>query len=333
MRVDVETDNIATGRTDMESPQVEIAGDTCEAVDAGINGIIKESIEKHKRRTAFWDRAATIAIWSLAFIGMGILFFIIGTILWRGLAMAIQPGFIFGKPEAIKEGGGIGPMVVSSFYLAFLTVIIVLPIGVGAAIYMSEFAKEGWATRAARFGADSLATVPSVIFGIFGMVLFVIYFGLGWCLLAGALTLALLNLPTVMRTTEEALKAVPSSYREASMGLGATRWETVKRVVLPSAMPGITTGAVLTIGRAIGESAVVIFTVGIFIGWIPRTPLSPAAPMAANIWHWYTEGALKADAMAIANGEAALLLLVVLLLNVAARVLARFYQKRLGTVR
>jgi phosphate transport system permease protein len=333
MRADLDTENIATNNLDMESPQVEIIGDTCEAVDAGINKIIKESIEKHERRAAFWDRLATIAIWSLAFIGMGILFVIISTILWRGLATAVQPGFIFGKPEAIKEGGGIGPMVVSSFYLAFLTVVIVLPVGIGAAIYMSEFAKEGLATRAARFGADSLATVPSVIFGIFGMVLFVIYFGLGWSLLAGALTLALLNLPTVMRTTEEALKAVPQSYREASMGLGATRWQTVKKVILPSAMPGITTGAVLTIGRAIGESAVVIFTVGIFIGWIPKSPLSPAAPMAANIWHWYTEGALKADAMTIANGEAALLLLVVLLLNIGARVLARFYQKRLGTVR
>ena len=191
MRVDVEAENIETGRTDMESPQVEIAGDTCEAVDARINRIIKESIAKHERKAAFWDRMATVAIWSLAFIGMGILFFIIGTILWRGLAMAVQPGFIFGKPEAIKEGGGIGPMVVSSFYLAFLTVIIVLPVGVGAAIYMAEFAKEGWATRAARFGADSLATVPSVILGNFGMLLFVIYDGLGWCPPARALTLAL----------------------------------------------------------------------------------------------------------------------------------------------
>jgi phosphate transport system permease protein len=333
MRADVDMENIAMDDLDMESTQVEIIGDTCEAVDARINRIIKESIAKNERKAAFWDRMATIIIWALAFIGMGILFFIIGTILWRGLATAVQPGFIFGEPEAIKEGGGIGPMVISSFYLAFLTIIIVLPVGVGAAIYMSEFAKEGWATRAARFGADSLATVPSVIFGIFGMVLFVIYFGLGWSLLAGALTLALLNLPTVMRTTEEALKAVPQSYREASMSLGATRWETVKKVVLPSAMPGITTGGVLTIGRAIGESAVVIFTVGIFIGWIPKSPLSPAAPMAANIWHWYTEGALKADAMTIANGEAALLLLVVLLLNIGARLLARLYQKRLGTVR
>lgn len=332
MRGSVDTKGIAERDMDALNFQVEKGSAACEAVDAGIGGIIEEHMRGRERRAAFYDRVATVVIWALALAGMGILLFIIGTILWRGAATAFQPGFIFGKPEAIKEGGGIGPMVVSSFYLAFLTVIIVLPVGIGAAVYMSEFATEGWATRAARFGADSLATVPSVIFGIFGMVLFVIYLGLGWSLLAGALTLALLNLPTVMRTTEEALKAVPPSYREASMSLGATRWETVKRVVLPSAMPGITTGAVLTMGRAIGESAVVIFTVGIFIGWIPRTPLSPAAPMAANIWHWYTEGALKPDAAAIANGEAALLLLVVLLLNLGARALARFYRKRLGTV-
>ena len=171
MRADMEAENIEMGHPNMESSRVELIGDTCEAVDARINRIIKESIAKHERKAAFWDRMATVIIWSLAFIGMGILFFIIGTILWRGLATAVQPGFIFGEPEAIKEGGGIGPMVVSSFYLAFLTVIIVLPIGIGAAIYMSEFAKEGWATRAARFGADSLATVPSVIFGIFGAII------------------------------------------------------------------------------------------------------------------------------------------------------------------
>lgn len=278
------------------------------------------------------NRIATVIIWSLALLGLGILGFIIAVILVRGLGTALNPSFIFGKPEALKEGGGIWPMIWSSFYLAFLTIVIVLPIGIGAAIYMAEYSGETRMIKLVRFGADSLSTVPSIVFGIFGMVLFVMQFGLSYSLLAGALTLSLLNLPTVMRTTEEAILAVPDSYREASMGLGASRWQTIKKVVLPSAVPGITTGAVLTIGRIIGESAALVYTVGIFIAKIPTSPLQPAAPMAPNIWYWYTEGALKSDWMSIANGEAAVLLVVVLILNILARLIAKYYQKRKGMV-
>lgn len=321
--------------TDLEVVRVERAGEACErgVLSPGVADMLRRGMRKAERRAAVCDRVATISIWSLAALGLGILALIMVIIFWRGLATALTPGFIFGEPEAMREGGGIWPMIISSFYLALLTMAIVVPVGVGAAIYMSEFAREGWVTRAVRFGADSLSTVPSVVFGIFGMVLFVIYFGLGYSLLAGALTLTLLNIPTVMRTTEEALKAVPVSYREASMGLGATRWQTIKKVILPSAMPGITTGTVLTIGRIVGESAAIVFTVGIFIRRIPISPLQPAAPMAANIWYLYTEGALISDWMRVANGEAAFLLLVVLALNLMARVLARFYQKKLGTVK
>lgn len=299
--------------------------------DASIETLLGEGTRKAEKRATRYDKAATWAIWSFAGLAIGILAFIIGTIFVRGIATALTPSFVFGKPQAIQAGGGIWPMIVSSFYLALLTIVIVLPVGVGAAIYMSEFAKEGWITRLVRFGADSLSTVPSVVFGIFGMVIFVIYFGLGYSLLAGALTLTLLNIPTVMRTTEEAMIAVPHSYREASMGLGASRWETVKKIVLPSAMPGITTGTVLTVGRIVGESAAIIYTVGIFVRKIPTSPLQPAAPMAANIWHMYTEGALVSDWMRVANGEAAFLLIVVLVLNLLARLLAKAYQKKLGT--
>ena len=302
-----------------------------ETRDAGIAVLLGEGVRKAEERAARYDKAATWAVWSFAGVAIGILAFIIGTIFFRGITTALTPSFVFGKPQAIQAGGGIWPMIVSSFYLAFLTIAIVLPVGVGAAIYMSEFAKEGWITRLVRFGADSLSTVPSVVFGIFGMVIFVIYFGLGYSLLAGALTLTLLNIPTVMRTTEEAMAAVPHSYREASMGLGASRWETVKKIVLPSAMPGITTGTVLTVGRIVGESAAIIYTVGLFVRKIPTSTLQPAAPMAANIWHMYTEGALVSDWMRVANGEAAFLLIVVLVLNLLARLLAKVYQKKLGT--
>ncbi len=319
-------------RVETEDPVVEVIGDVCELKDDRIESIIQQSIARNERKAHLYDRAATAIVWALAMLGLGILAFIIFVILYRGIATALTPGFIFGEPEAMKEGGGIWPMVVSSFYLALLTIAIVVPLGVGAAVYMTEFAKEGRVTWLVRFGADSLSTVPSVVFGIFGMVLFVIYFGLGYSLLAGALTLALLNMPTVMRTTEEAIRAVPYSYREACMGLGANRWETAKKIVLPSAMPGITTGVVLTMGRIVGESAAVIYTVGIFVRNVPVSPLEPAAPMAAHIWHTYTEGALVSDWMRIANGEAAFLLLVVLVLNLGARLIARLYQKRLGMV-
>lgn len=326
------TDLESEVKTQETQPRVELAGDVCELRDERVDRIIRENIARSERRAQILDRAATATVWTLALIGLGILAFIIFIILYRGIATALSPGFVFGKPQAMKEGGGIWPMVVSSFYLAFLTIAVVVPLGVGAAVYMTEFAKEGRITRLVRFGADSLATVPSVVFGIFGMVLFVIYFGLGYSLLAGAFTLALLNMPTVMRTTEEAILAVPISYREAAMGLGASRWETAKKIVLPSAMPGITTGIVLTMGRIVGESAAVIYTVGIFVRKAPTSPLQPAAPMAAHIWHTYTEGALVSDWMRVANGEAAFLLLVVLALNLAARLIARMYQRRLGMV-
>ncbi len=296
-----------------------------------IDWLVQENLRRQERSASRSDRIATSIIWCLSFVGLGFLFVIIAIVFWRGLATALSPGFAFGKPQALSAGGGIGPMVVSSLYLALLTVAVVLPLGVCAGIYMVEFAREGKITRLIRYAADTLSTVPSVVFGIFGMVLFVIYFGLGYSLLAGALTLALLNLPTVMRTAEESMRAVPYSYREASIGLGASRWYTVKKVVLPSALPGITTGAILTIGRIVGESAAIIYTVGIFVRKIPISPLQPAAPMAANIWHMYTEGALVSDWMKVANGEAALLLLVVLVLNLLARYATKAYQKRLGT--
>jgi phosphate transport system permease protein len=304
-------------------------GTRIEAVGAGVaRGL---SAPKHETRSKKQDRIATAVVWSLAMLGLSALGVIIVAILWRGLLTALNPKFIFGEPQAMKAGGGIWPMVVSSFYLAFLTIVIALPIGVGAAIYMAEFAKEGWITRAVRFGADSLSTVPSIVYGIFGMVLFVVYFGFGYSLIAGALTLTILNLPTVMRTSEEALKAVPDSYREASMGLGASRWYTVKKVILPCAVPGITTGAILTIGRIIGESAAIIYTVGIFVKRIPLSPLSPAAPMSANIWHMYTEGALIPDWLRVASGEAAFLLLVVLALNLVARLVSWLYKRKTRT--
>lgn len=287
------------------------------------------AVRRGEARAKRIDRTATISVWTVAMFGLALLAFIVAAICWKGLLTAINPHFVFGAPKASAAGGGIWPMIWSSFYLAILTLVIVLPLGVGAAIYLAEYAREGSVTRLVRFGADTLTTVPSIVFGIFGLLLFVTYLGLGYSLIAGALLLALLNLPTVMRTSEEAIKAVPDSYREASMGLGANRWQTVKKVVLPTAIPGITTGAILSIGRIVGESAAIIYTVGTFVLRAPFLPTQPAAPMAGNIWYLFSEGGgMIPDAVKIASGEAALLLLVVLAFNLLARLIAWFYKRK-----
>jgi phosphate transport system permease protein len=298
----------------------------------GWRGLLEERAAKAARKASMADRAAGLVFKAAAAVSLAVLAFIIGIILVKGLGTAVRPSFLFGRPQAMKEGGGIGPMFISSLYLTFLTTVIVVPLGVGAALYLAEFSRDGRLVRLVRWGTESLSSISSVVFGIFGMVFFVIYMRLSYSLLAGALTLTLMNLPTVMRVTEESIRAIPWSYREASLSLGASRWETARRVVLPAALPGITTGAILTMGRIMGESAALVYTVGIFVRKPPLSPLQPAAPMAANIWHLYTEGALIPDWMRVASGEAAALLVLVLLLNLGAGALARVIRKKMGIV-
>jgi len=273
------------------------------------------------------DRIATFVFTLLGFISIGILLFIILEVLGRGLLTAINPKFFLGKPEAMNPGGGILPMIVSSLYLAVLTLIVALPISVGAAIYMAEFARKGRLVSSIRFSLDSLATLPSIVFGLFGMTLFVVYFRWGMALMAGAFTLALLNLPILLRSTEEAIKLVPQTYREASMSLGASRWTTIRQIVIPSAMPGIITATILPIGRIMGESAAIVLTVGTFIRNIPVNPFSMGAPLAGYIWFAQSEG-LTPDYRKIVNGGAAFLLLLVLVVYFLARYAGRKYQEK-----
>lgn len=275
------------------------------------------------------DRIATLFFWAVALISLSVLGFIVVVILTRGIGTAIDTSFIFGKPEAMKEGGGIYPMIVSSFYLAFLTITFAVPVSIGAAIYLAEYSDQGRFVKAVRFSADSLSSLPSIVFGLFGMAFFVVRLGWGYCLLAGAGTLALLNLPTLMRTAEEAILSVPSSLREASLGLGASRWQTVKRVVLPSSMPGIVTGIVLTLGRILGESAAIVYTAGLFVRRIPISPFDNSAPISAYLWYVQTE-ALVPDYRSIVDGGAALLLIIILSLNLLARLFAGIYRKKQG---
>lgn len=273
------------------------------------------------------DRIATVVFWAIGLAVLAVLLFIILEIFGRGLLTALNPRFFLGKPEAMKSGGGVFPMIWSSLYLVALTIVISLPLALGAAIYMSEFAKKGKATSFIRFSLDSLGTLPSIVFGLFGMTLFVVYFGWSYCLMAGACTLAILNLPILLRGIEEALRLVPQTYREASMSLGATKWTTIRKVVIPTALPGVLTATILPIGRIMGESAAIIYTTGLFIRNIPLSPFSTAAPLAGYIWYAQSE-AQVADYRKIVDGGAALLLLLVLLIYFLARYVAKRYQQK-----
>ncbi|MEJ5185644.1 MAG: phosphate ABC transporter permease PstA [Candidatus Geothermincolales bacterium] len=294
--------------------------------------VLEEKSARAVARARRADRVAGFTFKVAAAACLVVLAFIVGMILARGLGTAVKPSFLLGKPRVMGEGGGIGPMVFSSLYLTLVTTLILTPLGVGAGLYLAEYSRGKRLVGLLRWASESLSSISSVVFGIFGMVFFVIYLRLGYSILAGALTLALMNLPTVMRVTEEAVRAVPASYREASLSLGASRWETTKRVVFPAALPGIITGVILTMGRVMGESAALVYTVGVIVRKPPFSPLQPGAPMAAHIWYLYTEGGIVPDWMRIASGEAAALLVLVLLMNLFARVIASKIRKKMGII-
>jgi phosphate transport system permease protein len=197
-----------------------------------------------------------------------------------------------------------------------VALLIATPLGVGSAIYLTEYTYESQLTRAIRFGTESLAGVPSIIFGLFGFIFFVTYLRMGWSILAGGLTLALMVLPTIIRTAEEAILTVPQAYRDVGYSLGATRWKMVTTVVLPSALPGIMTGIILSFGRAVSETAAVIFTAGTALN-IPVSPFSPVRTMAVHFYILAVEGISLEKAYATGT----VLIITILLINIAANVL------------
>jgi phosphate transport system permease protein len=252
-----------------------------------------------------------------------VLFFIIGFIISKGWHV-ITPEFLFGLPERMGKEGGILPTIVATVYLTLLAVVVATPLGVGTAVYLTEYTRENAATRVIRFGADALAGIPSIIFGLFGFILFVIRLKMGWSILAGGLTLAFMILPTIIRTSEEAIRAVPQALREVSLSLGGTRSQTITRVVLPNALPGILTGVILGMGRSVAETAVVIFTAGSSL-LMPKSLLDPARTMSVHFYILAREGL----SMERAYGTALLLVVSILLINVIAYVLMHQVMRRL----
>lgn len=273
------------------------------------------------QRRYFLNKLALVILWGAAIATVGVLVVLIAYILVKGAPVAFSWEFISTGPKGIKAEGGIFPTIVASLYVTIMAIMVIAPVGVGAAIYLTEYARGGRLVQAIRFGADVLASIPSIIFGLFGLSLFVYILGFGWSMLSGALTLALMALPIVVRTTEEALMAVPRGFQLASYALAATKWETIRKVILPAAMPRILTGLVLGIGRAFGETAVVLFTTGLAVN-VPLFPSDPGRTMTSHLFLLATEGI----SMETAFGTSLLLLIIVLGFNYSARYLAKRFR-------
>ena len=244
---------------------------------------------------------------------------------WR----AITWTFLTQPPMDSMTKGGILPCIVGTVCLSLGAIITALPIGVASAIYLNEYAFQGRALRIIRLGINNLAGVPSVVFGLFGLAFFVVYLKMGVSMLAGALTLGVLTLPVIIGATEEALRSVPETYREASLGLGATKWQTIYRVVLPAALPGILTGGILGLSRAAGETAPIMFTAAVF--FTPSLPSSIFDEIMALPYHIYvlaTAGTEIEATRHLQYGTALVLIVLVLGLNIMAIIYRARLQRR-----
>ena len=263
------------------------------------------------------QRVAVAVMWGLTALTMAALLFIIAYILAHGLPHVTWT-FLTESPRAMGREGGILPMIAGTLWLTLLAVLIAAPVGVATAIYLTEYTREGRLTNVIRFGADCLAGIPSIIFGLFGFVFFGITLHLGFSILSGALTMTLMVLPTIIRTSEEAIRAVPQSYRDVSFGLGSTRWQMVTNVVLRSALPGIGTGIVLSIGRCFSETAAVMLTAGSALN-MPRSVFDSCRTLALHFFILAREG----GSMPKAYATAAVLIIAIVAINLSAYALMR----------
>ena len=269
--------------------------------------------------------------WLLRLINLGIVGILV-IILWflfeRGLSKAVSWEFLSQMPREGMTEGGILPAIVGTLLLTFISMVVALPLGIGTAIYLNEYARDGWLKRVIHIATNNLAGVPSVVFGLFGMALFVKGMDFGTSLLAGGLTLALVALPVIIRTSEEALLSVPKEYRHASLALGATRWQTIHRVVLPAGASGILTGSILSVGRVAGETAPILFTAAAY--FLPRLPEKLQDQVMALPYHLYvisTSGTQIEKSRPIAYGTAVVLLFLVLGMNLLAVALRHRFRK------
>lgn len=279
--------------------------------------------EKRKFKCALLN----ILMYLSAIIICVILLGIIGYIIYRGIPH-ITFEFLTSKPSLVRDIDGILPNILNTVYIILITLVIVLPLGVGAAIYLNEYASNKKLVKVIELATETLAGIPSIIYGLVGMLIFVQFFSLGTSLIAGALTLVIMTLPTIIRTTQESLKTVPNGYREGSLALGAGKWYMIRTVVLPSAIDGIVTGCILSIGRIVGESAALLFTAGMadeILGLFDSIKPGNAGSTLAVSLYMYAKERGEFD---IAFAIAAILLILTFIINLSAKIAAKTLKKK-----
>lgn len=294
---------------------------------------------KTSRGSILADRAATVVMWGTGVFVLALLGAIIAHFAMAAWGV-VSPSFILSDPSD-KTLGGILPVLWNSVYMLTLTMLISVPVGLLGGIYMSEYAGDNAVTGAIRFAEEAISSVPSIVVGLFGLIIFVDEFHWGFTVLGGSLALTLFNLPLMTRLSEQALRAVPQEERSASLALGATKWQTIRHVVVPLAIPGLTTGVILTAGRVFGEAAVLLFTAGVgapahydFSNFDLTNPASPWSPfrsgatLSVYIYELNSEG-LGMFKDQIVDGSAAVLISLVLIFNLGARLLGRILTRRL----
>ncbi|MCL2680447.1 MAG: phosphate ABC transporter permease PstA [Coriobacteriia bacterium] len=289
--------------------------------------VLRQLQEEHRQsesglgKAHFYNRVALGVLWGATGITIGLLAIILIYVIVNGIGV-ITPEFIFTWPRGVNAEGGIWPTIIATLYSTGLAMAIATPIAVLAAVYLAEYAKQGKIVKTIRFAADSLASVPSIVMGLFALAFFVETLHIPLSMLAAALGLSLLMLPIIMRATEEAIRAVPRYIRWGSYGMGATKWQTVSRVVIPTATPRIITGLILALARAIGETAVVFYTMGIAIN-MPIVPIDSGRSMSVHLYLMAVEGIN----LPAAYGTAFLLLVIILVLNLSARWISKRYSR------
>ena len=268
------------------------------------------------------EKIAKVLIWAAALFVLFVLSAIIVYILYRGLPR-INWSFLTEIPRNMGRSGGISSAIIGTLMVTAVAIVIAVPFGIGTAFYLAEYTKESIVTRIIRFSAESLAGIPSIVYGLFGFIFFVIYLNLGWSVLAGGLTLAVMILPTIIRTSEEAIRAVPYSYREVSFSLGGTKWQTIIKAVFPSAIQGISNGIILGVGRCVAETAAVMLTAGGTLR-MASSLFSPTRTMAVHFYILAREGISMENAF----GTAALLIILIFFINVIANAMVNRFIAR-----
>lgn len=253
---------------------------------------------------------------------LAVLVWILGWVIWNGIGI-INFSFVFSS-----EGTGIFPMIITTLWLVVVSLLVALPVGITTAVYLNEYSKNTRPVRFLRLAIETLAGIPSILYGLFGLLFFCRILGLGQSIIAGAFTVSIMILPVIIRTTEESLKAIPLSFREGSLALGTTKWQTIWHVVLPSAFPGIVTASILAIGRVVGEAAPVLLTVGIAKN-LPTSVFQSGRTLTIHLYY-LTKEAIHVDDFQTAFATASILVLFVLIVNAATRFFASKLSKNRG---